>query len=168
MWWVGADNAQTQAELSVLICPHQPFLGLCSHPIGSEGRRAGGSGRGSLLRRESSHPPHPTPKPAPRVRSSQSFWLFSIQPSFPDMKGPDAPPPPRSSQKACLRLARGSPETPSWASHHSLARGAGTAPTLASLRCIRPSLLFWNKYIGTPVWRSMHLPLAASVPWAPR
>lgn len=92
---------------------------------------------------------HPTPQPAPRVRSSQSLWLFSIQPSFPDMKGPDTPPPPRSSQKACLRLARGgSPETPSWASHHNLAPGAGTAPNLASLHCILRSILSWNECIG--------------------
>lgn len=104
---------------------------------------------------------HPL-QPAPRVRSSQSLWLFSMQLSFPDMKGPDTPPPPRSSQKACLRLAGGSPETPARASHHSLAPGAGTASTLAFLH----SILYWNKYIDIPVWRSMNLPLGVRVSWA--
>lgn len=79
-----------------------------------------------------------------------------MQPLFPDMKGPDAPPPPRSSHKACLRLAGGSPETPVRASHHSLAPGAGAASALASQHAILTSILYWSKYIGIPVWRSMN------------
>lgn len=158
-----------------LVCPDWPgtaFPGALLSPYWFRGQRAAGSGRGSRLQRESSHltppPTHPTPQPAPRVRSSWSLWLFSIQPSFPDMKGPGAPSPPPSSQKACLRLAVGvsrdtilglPPQPRLWGWH---------CPSLASsLHGIPTSILSWDKCIGILVWRSMHRPLGARGPWAP-